>query len=356
MSEIAEGVEVVEEEATIVQKMLAELIGTFTLVFIGCGAALLSGANVMVTGTAFGLTVLTMAYAFGRVSGGHFNPAVTLGAAIAGRLPWKSLPLYWVVQGLGGILAGGVLFVVMQGFPGFDVNAGFATNGFGDQTEFNFAWWAALLLEFVLTAIFLLVILGTTDARSETSAMAPLAIGLSLAMIHYASIPATGTSVNPARSVGVALYAGMDHIAQLWVFILAPLLGAAVAGALYPLLFGGPKAVPGSGLGFGGPRTHEVDSYQQQWNQQDWQAGAWQGQHGGQPQQQWGAPQQPAQQWDQPAQGAPSPRQWDQPAQQPPAQQPPAQQWGQPAEPPRQFGQDWQEGDDDGRTQIRPND
>jgi aquaporin Z len=260
---------------TTVQKLAAEVLGTFVLVFFGCGAALMSGADVVATGLTFGLTVLVMVYAVGRVSGGHFNPAVTIGAAIGGRLAWAQTPLYFGAQLAGGIGAGAVLWVLMHGFDGFSSDGSFAQNSFGDHGS-GYAWWAAFLLELLMTAIFILVILAVTDERNEHPALAPLAIGLALAMIHFASIPATGTSVNPARSIGVGLFAGGDAIIQLWLFIVAPAIGGAVGGLLYPLLFGrGSEPVVGSGLHFARPAAAAVpgygapDQYQQQWNQQD---------------------------------------------------------------------------------------
>ena len=257
------------------QKLAAEVLGTFVLVFFGCGAALMSGGDYVATGLTFGLTVLVMAYAVGRISGAHFNPAVTVGAAIGGRLAWSQVPVYVGAQLAGGVGAGGVLWILMHGFDGFESDGHFAQNSFGDQGS-GFAWWAAFLLEMLLTAVFILVILAVTDERNEHPAMAPLAIGLALAMIHFASIGATGTSVNPARSIGVGLFAGGDAIIQLWLFILAPLIGGAAAGVLYPLVFGRANdPVPGSGLSFARPAPAAVpgygapDQYQQQWNQQD---------------------------------------------------------------------------------------
>ena len=353
------------------QKFTAETLGTFVLVFFGCGAAVYSGGDLVATALTFGLTVVVMAYAVGRISGGHFNPAVTLGAVLGGRLPWNQAGIYMAAQLLGGLLAGAVLFGLGHGFEGFSAEGNMGQNFFGDQGT-GYAWWAALLVEILLTAIFLWVILAVTDERNETNAaMGPLAIGLALAMIHFVAIPLTGTSVNPARSIGVGVFAGTDAIIQLWLFVVAPLLGAAIAGLTYPVLFGhGSEPVAGSGLNFGGGRKGDQfvpGSYEAQWNQG--QQGSW-GQPGSAwgapPQQQWGqpAPQQPQQQPD-PAYGAPQqqPGQWGQPA---PQQQPPSQpgQWGAPPAP-QQPGQQqpgqpgapghWgnPEGDDDGRTQVR---
>ena len=227
------------------------------------------------TGLAFGLTVLVMAYAVGRISGGHFNPAVTLGAALSGRLAWAQTLLYVGSQLVGAVFAGTVLWVVWHGFDGFSSEGNFGQNSFGDYGS-GLAWWSAFLVEAVTTCIFVIAILAVTDERNEHPALAPLTIGLSLSMIHFATIPLTGTSVNPARSIGANIFAGSDAIVQLWLFILAPLLGAAIAGALYPALFGrASEPVAGSGFqwrrpvapgavpGYGAP-----DAYQQQWNQQ----------------------------------------------------------------------------------------
>lgn len=261
---------------TTTQKIAAEVIGTFVLVFFGCGTAIMTSVrgdfDYVGTALAFGLTVLCGAYAFGRVSGAHFNPAVTVGAALGGRIAWKQTPLYIGSQLVGGLVAGLALFILVRGFDGYDVSRdGLAQNGFGDDGT-GYAVWAALLLELVLTAVFVWVILAVTDARNEHPALAPAAIGLALTLVHLVGITATGTSVNPARSIGVGVFAGSDAVIQLWLFILAPLVGAAVAGITYPLLFGhGADPVPGSGLrraaaaapGYGAP-----DQFQQEWNQQ----------------------------------------------------------------------------------------
>ena len=233
---------------TAVHKIAGEVLGTFVLVFFGCGAALISGGDYVATALAFGLTVVVMAYAVGRITGGHFNPAVTLGAALGGRLPWREVVLYVGSQLVGAVSAGVCLWVLMHGFPGYDSTTdGLAQNFFGDQGATDYAWWAAFLLEMLMTFVFIMIILAVTDSRVEHPVMAPLAIGLALAMIHFASINATGTSVNPARSIGVGLFAGTDAIIQLWLFILAPLLGG---GAGRPAL---PRALrrrrPGPGLG-----------------------------------------------------------------------------------------------------------
>ncbi|CUR60936.1 putative aquaporin Z [metagenome] len=361
--------DIVEDTPTTGQKFTAELLGTFVLVFFGCGAFLMSGGDYVATGLTFGLTVVVMAYAVGRISGGHFNPAVTLGAVLGGRLPWNQVGIYMAAQLVGGLLAGAALFGLMHGFEGFTAEGRMGQNSFGDQGS-GYAWWAALLLETLLTAVFLWVILAVTDERNEVNvALGPLAIGLALAMIHFASMGATGTSVNPARSIGVGVFAGTDAIVQLWLFVVAPLLGAAVAGLTYPLLFGqGAAAVAGSGLSFGGGRKDQFvpGNYEAQWNQG--QQGGW-----GQPGSAWGAP--PQQQWgqpepyqqQQPVQPQPDPystpqappAQWGQPAPQQPGQPGQPGQWGAPPAQPQQPGQSapghWgnPEGDDDGRTQVR---
>lgn len=360
------------ETPTTLSKLAAEVLGTFVLVFFGCGAALMSGGDYVATGLTFGLTVVVMAYAVGRISGGHFNPAVTIGAAVGGRLPWREVGLYVGSQLAGGVLAGLSLWVLMHGFEGFDSTTdGLAQNGFGDAGS-GYAWWAAFLLELLLTAVFLLVILAVTDSRNEHPAMAPLAIGLSLAMIHFASMGATGTSVNPARSIGVGLFAGGDAIIQLWLFILAPLLGAAAAGLLYPVLFGGDEPLPGSGLRFPRSRPGAVpgygapDQYQQQWNQPDaaqfGQQPPYQG-HYPQGQQPPGQPPQPYphDQYQQPYQQAQYqyPPGQGYPRQQYPTDQQPGdwqgsgtQQW--PAQEQQEWGRPASDDDEDGRTQVRP--
>ncbi|EON22993.1 MIP family channel protein [Nocardioides sp. CF8] len=342
----------IDDTPTTGQKFAAEVLGTFVLVFFGVGAALMSGGDYITTGLTFGLTVVVMAYAVGRISGGHFNPAVTLGAVLGGRLPWSSVPVYVGAQLVGGLIAGALLFGLMHGFEGYTSEGNIGANAFGDQSASNYAMWAAFALEALLTMVFLYVILAVTDERNELQAlMGPLAIGLALSMIHFASMGATGTSVNPARSIGVGVFGGTDAIIQLWLFILAPLVGAAIAGLTYPLVFGhGSEPVPGSGLSFGGGRGQQATyappaGYEQQWNQgqppQQWQAPA------APPQQQGWGQQTPAQQWAQPpaqppTQAAPpaqtAPQHWGQPAGQPPAQE-----WGQPIE----------DDGEDGRTQVR---
>ena len=233
---------------TLMSKIFAEFLGTFVLVFGGCGSAVFAasvvgddninmGIGFLGVALAFGLTVVVMAYAVGHISGGHFNPAVTLGAVLAGRLPWRDAAPYWFTQLIAGIAAGGVLLLIASGKPGFSIaQDGFATNGYGDLSPNGYSLMAVFICEFVLTAIFLYVILGATDSRAVPG-LAPLAIGLSLTLIHLVSIPVSNTSVNPARSLGVALFAGAEPLSQVWLFFLAPLAGAAFAGLTYGLLF-----------------------------------------------------------------------------------------------------------------------
>lgn len=228
-------------------RLLAEALGTLVLVLGGCGAAVLSasviaggainmGIGFLGVALAFGLTVVVMAYAVGWVSGGHFNPAVTLGAAVAGRLEWKAVLPYWVAQILGGSLGAMILYVIASGQESFSATAGgFATNGYGDLSPMGYTLLSVFIAETVLTCIFLFVILGVTDDRANLG-FAPLAIGLSLTLIHLISIPVSNTSVNPARSLAVAWFVP-DALGQVWLFIVAPLLGAAIAGILYRAFF-----------------------------------------------------------------------------------------------------------------------
>jgi len=222
------------------RKLAAEFFGTFWLVFGGCGSAVLAAGfpelGIGFTGVslAFGLTVLTMAYAVGGISGGHFNPAVTLGVTIAGRAAWKDLVPYWVAQVVGAAAAGAVLFAIASGQAGW-TPGGFASNGFGDLSPGGYGMHAALIAEIVLTAGFLVVILGST-AKTAPAGFAPIAIGLALTLIHLVSIPVTNTSVNPARSTGVALFAETAALGQLWLFWVAPLVGAAIGAAIWKYL------------------------------------------------------------------------------------------------------------------------
>jgi aquaporin Z len=224
-------------------RLSSEFVGTFVLVFGGCGTAVLAAgapARVGALGVAlaFGLTVLTMAYAVGHVSGAHFNPAVTVGLAVARRFAWRDVPLYVVTQVVAAIAAAAVLFAVANGRDGFDAGrSGFAANGFDAHSPGRYDLVAALIIEIVLTAVFLYVILGATDGRAPHG-FAPLAIGLALTLIHLISIPVTNTSVNPARSTGPALFVGDWALSQLWLFWVAPLVGAAIAGATYAFITG----------------------------------------------------------------------------------------------------------------------
>ncbi len=376
------------DEPTIGQKLAAEFLGTLVLVFFGCASVVMSQGNYAVIGLTFGLTVVTMAYAFGRVSGGHFNPAVTIGAVLGGRTKPQEGALYAAAQVVGGIVAAFLLWLLLKGFDNGPSVADVA-NKFGDDGS-GYAFWAAFLLEALLTFVFLMVILGSTDTRNKSmAAAAPLAIGFALTMVHFASMGATGTSVNPARSIGPALFSGEgEYIAMLWLFILAPSIGGAAAGLIYPLVFGGERLKI--------ERAAKLPPYQQQWQQGYPQAGYQQGYDQGahpqqgydqaayeQQQQQWqqyqaqqqaqqhpqqGYWQQPqddrsgrTQQWpSQPPQAQPGQAQPEQArpgyafgtsddAAQPPGQQgqPGPQHWGRPAE---------QDDEEDGRTQIRPND
>jgi len=216
----------------------AEFFGTFWLVLGGCGSAVLAAAfpnvGIGLTGVslAFGLTVVTMAYAIGHVSGCHLNPAVSIGLWAGGRFEAKRLLPYIVAQVLGAVVAGGVLYLIASGKAGFDVSAGFASNGFGEHSPGKYSAVAALLTEVVMTMMFLIVIMGSTDKRAPAG-FAPLAIGLALTLIHLISIPVTNTSVNPARSTGVAVFVGDWAIAQLWAFWVAPIVGAVLGAVIY---------------------------------------------------------------------------------------------------------------------------
>ncbi len=216
----------------------AEFIGTFWLVLGGCGSAVLAagfpevGIGLLGVSLAFGLTVLTMAFAIGHISGCHLNPAVSVGLWAGGRFSASQLLPYVISQVAGAIAAGGVLFIIASGADGFDASAGFASNGYGSQSPGGYSLLAALVCEVVMTALFLIVILGATDARAPAG-FAPIAIGLCLTLIHLISIPVTNTSVNPARSTGVALFAGGPWIAQLWLFWVAPIVGAVIGAIIY---------------------------------------------------------------------------------------------------------------------------
>jgi aquaporin Z len=223
-----------------IKKLSAEAFGTFWLVFGGCGSAVLAagfpevGIGLLGVALAFGLTVLTMAYAVGSISGGHFNPAVSLGLAVAGRFAYKDLIPYWVAQLVGGVAGAAVLYVIASGVAGY-VPGGFASNGYDINSPGGYSMVAALVAEVVLTAFFLIVILGST-AKAVPAGFAPIAIGLSLTLIHLISIPVTNTSVNPARSTAAAIFAQNGALSQLWLFWLAPLVGAAIGALIWKLL------------------------------------------------------------------------------------------------------------------------
>jgi aquaporin Z len=217
------------------RRLAAEFIGTFWLVLGGCGAAVLAAgiANVGIgyagVALAFGLTVVTGAYAFGHISGAHFNPAITLGLWAGGRFPMGDVVPYWIAQVAGAVAAAAVLYAIASGTAGFDASAGFASNGYGEHSPQGYSLLAALICETVMTFMFVLVILGVTSPRA-TAGFAPLAIGLTLTLIHLISIPVTNTSVNPARSTGVAIFQGSWALGQLWAFWVAPFAGALLAG------------------------------------------------------------------------------------------------------------------------------
>jgi aquaporin Z len=218
-------------------KLAAEFFGTFWLVFGGCGSAVLAagipelGIGYLGVSLAFGLTVLTMAYAVGHISGGHFNPAVTLGLAVAGRFGWGELVQYWVAQVLGGIAGAAVLYMIASGVADWTAG-GFATNGYGALSPHGYGLTAVIVAEVVLTAFFLIIILGATS-KGAPAGFAPIAIGLGLTLIHLISIPVSNTSVNPARSTAVAIFAETGAIGQLWVFWVAPLVGAALGAVIH---------------------------------------------------------------------------------------------------------------------------
>lgn len=232
-------------------KLLAEFFGTFWLTFGGCGSAVLAarflategstpinlGIGLVGVSLAFGLTVLTMAYAIGHISGCHLNPAVSIGLFVGGRFKGAELPGYIISQVLGGMAGAGVLYLIASGQPAFSLAGGFASNGFGEHSPGGYSMASCLVAEIVLTFFFLLIILGATDSRAPQG-FAPIAIGLGLTLIHLIGIPVTNLSVNPARSTGPALFVGGWAVQQLWLFWVAPILGAALAGIVYPLIAG----------------------------------------------------------------------------------------------------------------------
>lgn len=229
---------------SLTKRAIAEVIGTFWLVFGGCGAAVLAcgfpgfGIGFVGVSLAFGLTVLTMAYAIGHISGCHLNPAVTVGLVAAKRFPAKELPHYVIAQVIGGAIAAAALYAIASGKPGFELG-GFAANGYGAHSPGGYTLMAALVAEVILTAMFLMIILGATDERAPAG-FAPIAIGLALTLIHLIGIPVTNLSVNPARSTGPALFVQGWALEQLWLFWVAPIVGAAIAGFAYPALFRAP--------------------------------------------------------------------------------------------------------------------
>jgi aquaporin Z len=232
----------------ITKRVIAEFLGTFWLVFGGCGSAVFSakfrvettspvldlGIGLLGVSLAFGLTVLTMAYAVGHISGGHFNPAISLGLWIGKRFPAKDLPWYIVAQVLGAIAAGGLIFIIATGNPNGVTNV--APNGYGELSPGKYSLMSGMIAEIVLTFMFVIVVMGATDSRAPKG-FAPVAIGLALTLIHLISIPITNTSVNPARSTGAALFSGTQYIAQLWLFWVAPIAGALIAGWLYNFFY-----------------------------------------------------------------------------------------------------------------------
>ena len=225
-----------------IKRLVAEFLGTMWLVLGGCGSAVIAaafpnvGIGLLGVALAFGLTVLTMAYAFGHVSGGHFNPAVTIGVWACGRFSSRDVPGYIVAQVLGGIGGAAILYAIASGAPGFDLANGLASNGYGLHSPGGYSLHSALVSELVMSFFFVTVILGATDKRAP-AALAPLAIGFTLTLIHLVSIPVTNTSVNPARSTGPAVFVGGWAIEQLWLFWIAPIVGALIAGVVYKSVF-----------------------------------------------------------------------------------------------------------------------
>ncbi len=229
------------------KKLSAEAIGTFWLTFGGCGSAVIAatfphvGIGLVGVSFAFGLTLLTMAYAIGHVSGCHINPAVTIGLAAGGRFPARQIGPYIVAQVIGAIVGAALLYLIASGSPGFDVANGFATNGYGEHSPGHYGLLACFVTEVVMTAMFLFIIMGSTHGKAPVG-FAPIAIGLGLTLIHLVSIPVTNTSVNPARSIGPALFVGGPAISQLWLFIVAPVIGGALGGVIYRWISEQPSA------------------------------------------------------------------------------------------------------------------
>ena len=233
--------DVVDAAPSLTKRLIAELFGTFLLVFGGVGTALFMAPTIgaFSVAFAFGLTVIAGAYAVGHISGGHFNPAVSIGAAASGRFAWRDVGPYAIAQIVGGALATLVIFAIASGKEGYLAElqaAGFASNGFAEHSPGGYGLWAVILTEIVITALFLWVILGVTDRRAP-SGFAPIAIGLALTLFHLVAIPISNASLNPARSIASAIFGGGDALAQLWVFIVAPIVGALIAGFLYRPLF-----------------------------------------------------------------------------------------------------------------------
>lgn len=227
---------------TLVKRSMTELLGTFWLVLGGCGSAVLAaafpdvGIGLLGVALAFGLTVLTMAFAIGHISGCHLNPAVSFGLWVGGRFPARELPAYIIAQVAGGVIAAALLYFIASGKPGFELASGLAANGYGEHSPGGYSMISGLVCEIVMSAMFILIIMGATDTRAPAG-LAPIAIGLALTLIHLVSIPVTNTSVNPARSTGPALFVGGWALQQLWLFWVAPLIGAVIGGALYRGLF-----------------------------------------------------------------------------------------------------------------------
>lgn len=326
------------DSATRAQKLAAEAVGTLVLVLLGCGvfAVLqLSDAPDFTTPLAFGFTLVAITFAFGSISGGHFNPAVSVAAGFSGRLAWRDVAAYAGAQVLGGLAGGLLVFAFLHGFENFTAEGHMGQSYFGDQ-GYGFAVWAAVLVEVVLTALFVMIVLSATDARNEQRSFAPLAIGLSFAAFYFVSLPLTGGGLNPARSIGVGVFAGTDAIIQLWLFILAPLLGAVVGGLAHPALFGrDAEPVPGSGLNLARPARPATATGEEQVQQERaWtiEEAAAQGWH-------WDGQ---AQQWRHVSEGWQPAQEFTEQA----APQPAQQEWAPQHE--------WPEGGSGERTQIRP--
>lgn len=249
------------------QRWAAELLGTAVLVLLGCGSIAYAGqagvgTSITAVGLTFGLTLSVLTATLGRVSGGHFNPAVSVGAAASGRMPWREVGGYVLAQVVGAVAGALLLFLLLQGYPGFEAQGAMGQNAFGAHGS-GYAWWAAFLLEMVLTAVLVLVFLTVISPDGRQPAVAPLLVGLTLAALSFVALPATVASFNPARSIGPALFAGGDAIVQLWLFILAPLLGGVLGGLAHPALLGREHAaVPGSGLRMPRPRPRAARAQQ----------------------------------------------------------------------------------------------